>query len=266
MKLRTILSIAALFPVALAAFTGAAEPAARTGWKLVWSDEFNRAGVIDSEKWSPCERGNSDWNNTMTRDPRCYSVKDGLLELRGIVNEKKGDDGPPEFLTGGVTSKGKFQFKHGRIEFRARVKSAKGAWPALWLLGVDGRWPKNGEIDVMEHLNFDKFVHQTVHSEYTQNIDKTNTPPKTSTAPINRDEFNTYGVEWDADRIVFSVNGKQGLVYPRVAEKGPEQWPFDQPFYIIMSMQVGGAWVGKADPKDYPAGMEIDWVRVYSRP
>lgn len=256
-------TIVILLAASMASVT-AAEPKAPAGWKLVWNDEFDRPDVIDSKKWSPCERGKSDWDDTMTRDPRCYAVKGGVLQLRGIREDAKGGD-TAEFLTGGLTSKGKFQFKHGKIEIRARFKSAKGAWPALWLLGVDGGWPKNGEMDLMEHLNFDNFVYQTVHSHYTQSVDKSNTPPKGKTAEIKKDDFNTYGVEWDAQKVVFTVNGKPSHTYPHVAEKGPDQWPFDQPFYIILSMQIEGSWVGKADSKDFPAWMEIDWVRVYSR-
>ena len=103
-----------------------------------------------------------------------------------------------------------------------------------------------------------------MHSEYTLKTDK-NHPPAGKIAPIKPDRFNTSGVEWDAEKIVFSVNGKATHTYPRVPEKGEKQWPFDQPFYIIMSMQIGGSWVKKGDPKGYPAGMEIDWVRVYER-
>ena len=233
------------------------------GWKLEWSDEFDRAGKPDPGKWTACERGTSDWNDTMSADPRCIAVRSGRLLLRGFTDDAKGA-APQKFLTGGVTSKGKFQFSHGRIEIRARFKSAKGAWPALWLLGVDGAWPKNGEIDLMEHLNFDDSVYQTIHSDFTLNIDKANTPPKGGTAPIKKDDFNTYGAEWDRDKVLFSVNGKPSFTYPRVPEKGAAQWPFDQPFYIIMSMQIGGKWVGAPDAKDYPAGMEVDWVRVYA--
>lgn len=242
----------------------AAVPVAPAGWKLIWNDEFQRDNSIDTTKWSPCERGGADWNNTMTRDPRCYKVKGGVLHLIGIPNDGA-DKAQVSFLTGGITSQGKFSFKHGKIEISARFKSARGAWPALWLLGVDGGWPKNGEMDLMEHLNYDKMVYQTVHSQFTVNIDKKNSPVKGGTAAIKPDAFNTYGVEWNTEKIVFSVNGKVTHTYPRVAEKGPAQWPFDQPFYIIMSMQIGGSWVGKGDAKDYPAGMEIDWVRVYEK-
>lgn len=234
------------------------------GWKLTWSDEFN-GSRIDTSKWSPCERGTSDWNNTMVRDPRCYKIGSGTLRLIGIVNPDKKKDAAP-FLTGGITSQGKFRFQHGRIEIRARFKSARGAWPALWLLGETGGWPRCGEIDLMEHLNFEKKVHQTIHTHYAnQTPGGAGNPPKGGSAAIDPDRWNTYGAEWDSGKIVFTVNGKSSFTYPKVEDKGPDQWPFDKPFYLILSMQVGGSWVGEPDPKDYPADMEIDWVRVYQK-
>lgn len=232
-------------------------------WKMVWNDEFNVPKRIDTTKWSPCGRGTSDWNNTATDDPRCYEIRGGTLRLLGRVNDWKKDD-PAEFLTGAIQSKGKFAFKYGRIEIRARFQSAKGAWPALWMLGEKGGWPGNGEIDLMEHLNHDDIVYQTVHSKHTHKPGGKQSPQSGGTAKIKREEYNTYGAEWDADKIAFTVNGKPTHTYPRVPEKGTDQWPFDQPFYLILSMQIGGSWVGKADPKDYPAWLEIDWVRVYS--
>lgn len=235
-------------------------------WKLVWSDEF-KGDQLDRSVWSRCERGRSDWNNTVSDRDDLVQVKDGVLRLTGIANNNTDED-PAPYLTGAITSKGRYAFQHGKVTIRARFKSAQGAWPALWMLGAEHGWPHGGEIDLMEHLNFDDIVYQTVHSNYTVNIDKTNTPQKSSTAPIERDEWNTYGCEWNEDRIVFTVNGEHGHVYPRVPEKGEEQWPFDQPFYFIFSMQIGGGWVNAQGdrptiPEHYPAWMEVDWVRVY---
>lgn len=241
-----------------------AEPAAPAGWKLLWNDEFNGTS-IDNSKWQPCERGKSDWNDTMSDDRRCFKIGGGTLKLIGIRNDDKKKD-PSDYLTGGITSKGKFDFKYGKVEIRARFKSAKGAWPALWMLGSKGAWPHNGEIDLMEHLNFDNIVHQTIHSHWANNVDKAKSPVKTLTTPIKKDDYNTYGCIWDEQKIVFTVNDKPTLTYPRVPEKGAEQWPFDQPFYFILSMQIGGSWVGSVDAKDYPAHMEIDWIRVYQKP
>ena len=124
-----------------------------------------------------------------------------------------------------------------------------------------------GEIDVMEHLNFDDKVYQTVHSDYTKK-DKNKPPQRYCYPEIDRDGWNTYGIEWDADRIVFTVNGRQTLTYPHKPELGESQWPFDTSYYFILSMQIGGGWVngsGPTNPEHYPAGMEIDWVRVYKQ-
>lgn len=245
---------------------GAAAARQLPGWELVWADEFSGED-LDDTKWTLCERGTPDWMNTMSDDPRLLKVEGGVLHLLGIVNDDTDKD-PAPYLTAGVTSRGKHAFAYGKVEIRARFKSAQGAWPALWMLGAEGGWPACGEIDLMEHLNFDDIVYQTVHSEYTLTIDKTGTPKKGSTAGISRDDWNTYGCEWDEDRIVFFVNGEPSHTYPRVPEKGPEQWPFNRPFYFILSMQIGGSWVngsGPTNPDHYPAGMEIDYVRVYTR-
>lgn len=233
-------------------------------WTLTWEDDFP-GDVPNSNTWTRCERGKSDWNNTMSDDPRLLEVKDGILHLRGIANDRKDDDAP--YLTAGLTSKGKYSFKYGKVQIRAKFKSAQGAWPALWMMGEEKGWPANGEIDLMEHLNFDSKVYQTVHSEYTVKLNG-QTPAKSGTAAIKSDDWNTYGCEWDADKIVFTVNDKPTFTYPRVPDNGEKQWPFTQPFYFILSMQIGGKWVngaGPTNPDHYPAGMEIDWIRVYER-
>lgn len=205
--------------------TNAATSLHQSGWQLVWQDEFE-SKRLDNTKWGLCERGAADWNNTMSDDSRLLEIVDGVLHLRGIRNDKEDDAAP--YLTSGVTSKGRFAFQYGKVQIRARFKSAQGAWPALWMLGTEKRWPANGEIDLMEHLNFDQKVYQTVHSEYTVKIDKSNTPKKGSVAEIERDNWNTYGCEWDADKIVFTVNDKPTHTYPRVPTLGEKQWPFNQ--------------------------------------
>lgn len=236
-------------------------------WKLIWSDEFN-GSAVDTEKWSRCKRKGADWANTKSDDSRLVRVRHGVLRLWGAKNPDTSKD-PVPFFTAGLESKGKFSFKYGKIQIRAKFKSAQGAWPALWMLGEKGSWPKNGEIDLMEHLNFDDKIYQTVHSPYTRSV-SSKLPISGSTSPIDKGVWNTYGCEWYADKIVFTVNGQPTHTYPRVVEKGDDQWPFQQPFYIIMSMQIGGKWVnanGKlpTKPEHYPVWMDVDWVRVYQK-
>jgi beta-glucanase (GH16 family) len=200
----------------------------------------------------------------MSKDPRLIEVKDGLLRLHGVANEDRAKDSSA-YLTGGVTSQGKFDFKNGRLEMRAGFKSAKGAWPAIWLLPTGMQWPKGGEIDVMEHLNFEDKVYQTIHTPYTIEAKKNANPDdNVRTTLIKRDDFNTYGMEWNDNAVVFLVNGTKSFTYKRDAAKGEAQWPFVHPMYLILSMQIGGSWVGETDPAHYPAYLEIDWVRVYS--
>lgn len=234
-----------------------------SGWKLFWHDEFS-GKQLDTKSWSLVKRAGSDWNNMMTDNPKAIRVKNGVLRLWGVKNPKEG--GTP-YLTGGIQSEGKFDFTYGKVQIRARVKSAQGAWPALWMLKSGAPWgkPGMGEIDLMEHLNFDDFVYQTVHSDYTVNHGGKNSPASSGTGKIKKDGWNTYGMEWDDEKIIFTVNGKQTHTYPKLVGKGEDQYPFNTPFYFIFSMQIEGNWVGAADPKDYPAWMDVDWVRVYKR-
>lgn len=136
------------------------------GWELVWQDEFAEGG-LDEGKWSRCKRGRPNWRDTMSDDLRLLVIDEGVLHLRGIENDDTGSD-PAPFLTAGVTSEGKFSIRYAKVQIRARVKSAQGAWPALWMMPETRPRVGYGEIDIMEHLNFDDKVYQTVHSDYTK--------------------------------------------------------------------------------------------------
>lgn len=232
-------------------------------WKLVWKDEFNGRS-INSRYWTKIERGKPDWKNTMSSDPSLFAVKNGNLILRGKVNKNTKKD-PSPFITGGISTEGKFSFCYGKVEIRAKLDCAQGAWPALWMLPdlKNFKWPDDGEIDLMEHLNFDDFAYQTVHSRYTY-LPRGGNPKKGTTAPIKRDGYNVYGLEWYPDKLVFFINGKESFTYPRVpAEAKNGQWPFNRPFFLLVDMQLGGNWVGKVNPEQLPVEMHVDWIRVY---
>lgn len=244
-------------------------------WNLVWEDQFD-GDKLDTNKWSlintkPAQYDNaSDWNKHMIADSAVFVVKDGNLYLKGINNTSHLDD-PRPFLTGGVKSQGKFSFLYGKIEIRAKKECAEGAWPALWMMpeeSVYGGWPHSGEIDIMEHLNFDDNIHHTVHTRYTNVLgNKTNPPRGTGDIIADVTEWNIYGLEWYPNMLIWTVNGKETFRYPKVEGSDPEmkQWPYDQPFYFILSQQLGGSWVGEVNPQQLPVSFIIDFVKVYQK-
>ncbi len=233
-------------------------------WKVVWQDDFN-SPELDTTKWTKIPPNGSPWGKHMTSDPKCYAIEDGKIYLKGIVNPDTISD-PRPFLTGGIYTKGKFAFQYGKIEINAKLECAHGSWPAMWMLAEQnkfGDYPKNGEIDIMEHLNFDDIIYQTTHSYYTLDLGKSNNPPHGGTAKIDINQFNTFGLEWYPDKLVFSLNGIETFSYPKVEGVDASQWPYDQSFYVLIDQQLGGSWVGEINPDDLPVSMIVDWVKVY---
>ena len=231
-------------------------------WHLVWQEDFENA-ALDESVWSRTDRGTPDWQNTQSKDDRCYEMRDGNIILKGIVNPDLSTD-PSPYLTGGIWTKGKKAFGRGRMQVRARLgKGAKGAWPAIWMMPFEStaQWPDCGEIDIMERLNHDNSVYQTLHSRYTSTLGIKN-PPNSKVTYLNPEEFHTFEVQVWSDMVVFANDDNVTLRYPRLDGK-PDQFPFDQRWYLIIDMQLGGSWVGEVDPAQLPVEMEVDWVRFY---
>lgn len=230
-------------------------------WNLAWEDNFD-GDSLDLSVWGKVERGTADWNNYMTDDEACYAVTEGNLVLRGLKNEDLEKD-TAVCLTGGVSGLNKKAFGNGRIEIKAKVDEGIGAWPAIWLLPQGAQWPLGGEIDIMEHLNHDEIVYQTVHTTYTLAGNREH-PVSSTTSPLKRDDFNVYACEMYPDSLRFFVNDELTLTYPRTAVDHDDQFPFnDHDFYLVLSMQLGGSWVGAVNLADLPLEMKIDWVKFY---
>lgn len=233
-------------------------------FNLIFQDNF-KGEEIDTASWSKIPRGRSDWNRHMSSDSSLYKVENDMLTLYGRVNEDSTLNDTAPYITGGVYTKGKKMIVYGKVEVSAKFKDAQGTWPAIWMLPMDERWPYGGEIDIMEHLNYDTFIYQTIHTNYTYNLGQKENPPSHGVAPINPGEFNVYGVELLPDKIVFYVNGVETFMYPKIEGLQDElQYPFGEaPFYLLIDMQIGGGWVGQPNPEDYPSWMEIDWIKMY---
>ncbi len=233
-------------------------------WKLVWNDEFENDGTPDTAKWSFSGRRSPNWACYCTDSPGNAWVAGGKLYLRGT--SATNPDDTARYNTGCIQTGGKFSFQYGRLEVHARLSRGQGSWPAIWMMparSVYGGWPLSGEIDVMEHLNFDTIFYQTVHSDYIDNQKQRTNPVYYATAPFKTGEFNTFGLEWYPDRLDFFINGAKTFSYPKVEVAGSSQWPFDQEFYIILNQALGGSWPGPVNPEHLPVQMEVDWVRVY---
>lgn len=242
-------------------------------YKLVWQEDF-KGSSFDAKSWSKIPRDRPDWKRHMSYDDRLYEVKDGKLILYGVNNDGTyqydlNGDGKLEadtarFVTGGLYTKHKKTIEYGKVEVRAKLGQAQGAWPAIWMLpDRDFAWPMGGEIDIMEHLNFDPMAYQTVHTYYTHTLKLDSNPPHFATGKIDTNGYNVYAVEILPDELIFSINGEKTFSYPRIQTDKEGQYPFGAPYYLLIDMQIEGSWVGKADPSQLPVKMEIDWVKMY---
>jgi len=240
--------------------------------RLVWSDEFDRAGVPDSSKWDydigdGCP-DNCGWGNNelqfYTNDPDNARVHDGFL----IIEARKDSIRTKAFTSAKVVSRGKGDWLYGRFEIRAKLPKGVGTWPAIWMLPSDwkyGGWPASGEIDIMEHVGYDPgVVHGTIHTELYNHMKQTQKEGKIRIADA-QDTFHVYAVDWQKDRMDFYVDDRLYHTVLRNPDDDFRGWPFDQRFYLIMNVAVGGNWGGAegVDPDIWPQKMEIDYVRVY---
>ncbi|WP_431125928.1 glycoside hydrolase family 16 protein [Flagellimonas flava] len=250
-----------------------------TEWELVWEDNFDRdtldtdtwsrIGLFTSSKWKvPVEEWREVTNcfrYITATDPRVVTLDDSNIHLKGIINPDSLAGDPRPYLTGGIYSWEKFAFQYGRVEIKAKLDQAYGMWPAIWMLSEKEIYPDqhNGEMDIMETLNHDDFAYQTTHNHYTITL-KQEEPKKFATAKIDTTGYNIYSVSWYPDKLVYAVNGVTSYEYPKIAGAGTYQWPFDQPFYLLIDQQMEHEWPGMiTHPEELPISMTVDWVRLY---
>ena len=238
--------------------------------KLIWSDEFDYTGLPDSTKWTydigtgPPE----DWGNQeleyYTRKASNARVENGKL----IIEAHQESFGGKNFTSARLVTRGKADWKNVRIDVRAKVASGKGAWSAIWMMPVVkqyGEWPACGEIDIMEHVGFNpKQVHGTIHTQLYNHMIGTQKEGIVQ-VPDATEQFHVYSLDWKSDRLDFLVDGKIYQTVTKVAQDDFRGWPFDQQFYLIMNLAVGGGWGGRqgVDASIWPRKMEVDYVRVY---
>ena len=229
--------------------------------ELVWAEEFN-SPTLDSNIWN-FSLGDGcpelcGWGN---RELQLYTKTNHRLEegMLYIKAEKIGN----EYRSTKIHTKGKKRFQYGRFEIRAKLATGQGIWPAFWLLGnnIDQvGWPLCGEIDVLEYVGrapgeiFTSLHTKAGHGDYAST--------KTTPIPNIEEGFHLYAVDWDQDRIQFFVDDV--LVYTFAPEERTQEvWPFDQEFYLLLNLAIGGHFGGEVDDDIFPQEFVIDFIRVY---
>lgn len=230
-------------------------------WKLVWSDEFNYKGLPDSSKWGYAVGGHGWGNNEKQyyteKDRSNANVANGILTIIAKKQQKENRD----YTSARLLTKGKFDFKYGRVETRAKVPAAIGTWPAVWMLGADidkTGWPGCGEIDILEHrgMELNKMygtLHYPGHSGGNGN-------GKTMVIENASNSFHKYALEWNAAEINLFIDNK---LYHTVANS--DSIPFNHNFFILVNLAMGGNFGGEIDKQFTKATLEIDYIRVYQK-
>ena len=242
---------------------------AQTCEGVVWSDEFDSNGAPNPDNWV-YDLGGGGWGNgesqVYTSNANNVRIENGNLIVEA---HKSGND----WTSARIKTQGKKNWLYGRIEFRAKLPTGSGTWPALWMLGESIEslgWPRCGEIDVMEHVGRDQNkIHGSLHTP-SSNGATVNTGSKiVNTAST---EFHTYSVDWDQNKIAFFIDGVGYYTYnPSV--KNADTWPYydksdyspslDDKFFIIINIAMGGSFGGAINSNLTTAKMEVDYVRVY---
>lgn len=242
--------------------------AAQTGYKLVFSDEFDYKGLPDPKKWT-YEVG------YIRNGEKQFYAKERIENSRvtggnlTIEARRDGHQGH-EVTSASITTEGKFEFTYGKVEVRAKVPTGRGTWPAIWMLGKNIRqvgWPKCGEIDIMENVGYDpEYVHFNPHTD-AYNHTKNNAKGKGISAPKVWEDFHTFGIEWTPERIEWFYDGEKVHEYAKEAGAGEDKWPFDKPEYLILNLAIGGGWGGQKgiDNAIFPSRFVVDYVRIWQK-
>lgn len=262
---------------------------AQDDWQLVWSDEFNADGPLNSSVWN-FEQGYARNEEAQWYQSDNAVCKNGLLiiEARKEQNRKN-----PLYVSGSndwrkkrefidytsssVTTAGKKEFLYGRFEIKARIPVAKGAWPAIWTLGSNMEWPSCGEIDIMEYYQIKGTPHILANAawgtdrQWHAKWDSQATPYShfTDKDPDWASKFHIWRMDWDEEAIKLYLDDELLNEIPlsstRNGSIGKGTNPFTKPQYLLLNLAIGGINGGPIDEAALPMKYEIDYVRVYQK-
>lgn len=244
---------------------GYVAPTSYPGLALKWSDEFSDS-VLNSNTWN-YETGGGGWGNNeleyYTNSPNnSYIAKGGYL----VIEAKQETIGSNNYTSARLQTKGKQEFQYGRMDIRAKLPKGQGLWPAIWMLGSNistTPWPASGEIDIMELLgNQPNKMYGTMH---WGNVGQGSSQLGGSYSLPGEDfsqKFHVFSIVWDSSKIEWYVDNNKFFTGNKSAVNG--NYPFDQPFFFILNVAVGGAWPGSPDATTvFPQRMIVDYIRVF---
>jgi beta-glucanase (GH16 family) len=235
----------------------------RTGWNLVWSDEFN-GDQLDRTNWA-FDLGANGWGNAemeeYTNSTDNVRVENGQL----IIEARKDDKATYGYSSARIKTQGLHTWQYGRVEARLKLPSGQGIWPAFWMLGDGASWPGGGEIDIMEMIGKQpNTIYTTMHGPGYSGAKGIGSHIDLPDGSLQND-FHIYAVEWEPNEIRWYVDDNQ--IFKVSSTDVPGKWVFDHPFFIIMNVAVGGGWPGFPDSSTiFPQQMLVDYLRVYQRP
>ena len=250
------------------------------GYQLVWQDEFDgNYGYAPNENGVPRTELNPDywthevksagWVNHELQNYVNHKTPEGKLvtelrngKLRITALKENG-----KVYSGRVYAKVKEGWRYGYIEASIKLPKGKGTWPAFWMMPVNFRsWPADGEIDIMEEVGYHPdYVSSSLHANAHVHSNGTQVTHEMKCAGAEG-EFHTYAMLWTAKNITTYVDGQVQLSYDNRG-LGRDDWPYDDPFYVIFNLAWGGDWGGAqgVDESALPATMEVDYIRVFQK-
>lgn len=224
---------------------------------LIWSDEFDVDGALDTKKWVH-EVGDSWYNNEVqsyTSRLDNSKVEDGKLK---IIAKKESYNGN-NYTSARIISNTKKDFTYGRVDIKAKIPGRKGTWPALWLLGSNFKsvtWPACGEIDILEASQSNNFkVQSTVH--HPDNYGEGDSHISDDYNDIT-EVFHIYSLVWTKQAMTFYVDDKPYHIVGNSCAL-----PFNWNQFIILNVAMGGNMGGEIATDFVSDTMEIDYVRIY---
>ena len=238
------------------------------GYSLVWQDEFETGSELNADDWTH-EVKNAGWVNHELQDYVNHKtpggavvtqVKNGTLRITALRENG-------HVYSGRVYAKVKSGWTYGYIEARIKLPKGKGTWPAFWMMPVNFHsWPADGEIDIMEEVGYHPdYVSSSLHANAHVHSNNTQVTHEMKCDGAEAD-FHTYAILWTAKNITTYVDGNVQLSYDNRG-LGRDDWPYDDPFYVIFNLAWGGDWGGAqgTDESALPATMEVDYIRVFQK-